>query len=169
MVIGPVGPAMACEICGTRLNNFERWEGNRLKSITWEHTGLFPEGTEPHDPAPVLLDPNVMPEAGFCDFCNSDNPAWCYPCDAFKITVAARQTNEGSDTLGWGSADNWAACQECKDDIEAGKWDSIHKRYLSHKDAPKMYRSTTRHQLRALHREFRLHRLGPPFRVKPKE
>lgn len=165
----PVGAPMMCDVCGTRLNNHEQWAKGKLVSISWEHTGLFPEGTEPHDPVPVYLAPDEDPKTGFCDFCNSEQPRWSYPAAPFQMDVAERRTDTGNESIGWGSADNWAACHECHADIESGNWEKIERRYFSHSAVPKLHRTDLRRSLRALHRQFRLHRLGPPLRVKEAE
>lgn len=155
---------MACDTCGARLTNHEFWEGGKLSKLWWEHTGLVPEGyattdgLPDHDPVPVVLEANASPRAGFCDFCNTPDPVWSFPASPFKMDI--------SSTLGWGSVDNWAACQDCKEDVEAGRWETIEKRYFTHKAVPRQFRSILRNEVRGLHRQFRLHRLGPPFRVR---
>jgi len=156
--VEPIGPPMACDVCGARLNNHEVWRGDKLEKMWWEHTALVPEGTEPHEPVPVLLDPNENPRAGFCDFCNRADPIWSFPASPFKMEI--------DRTIGWGSADNWAACQDCRDDIIGNDWNSIEKRYFSHKAVPKQFRTTLKQEVRKLHREFRLHRIGPPYKVR---
>lgn len=156
---------MMCDVCGCRLNNFEQWEGGELQRITWQHTGVAPSGTRPHEPAPVYLDPDANPRAGFCDFCIAPNPAWVFPAKPFHAPLLFQK---GTDTLGWGSADNWAACHECRNDIEALKWESIERRYFRNKPVPRIpgHKNALRGDIRILHRQFRLNRLGPPFLIR---
>lgn len=156
--LNPIGPPMMCDTCGCRLNNHEQWKDGTLVKMSWEHTGLEVEGTEPHEPVPVLLEIDKNPRVGFCDFCNAQDPAWCYPAGPFKIEVTAE--------TGWASPDNWAACVDCKDDIEAGGWEAVRSRYLSHKAVPKHLRGAIRKDIETLHRAFRLSRLGPAYRIR---
>lgn len=167
--LGAVGAPMSCDVCGTRLNNFEQWDGNKLTKITWNH-GLVPAGVPPHEPVPVLIDPNVMPKVGYCDFCTSDKPTWAYPSSPFRMPDLKLGENHpsGLDWLGYGSGDDlWAACDECHGDIEALRWEKITNRFLAHKAVPKMGKSSLRRDAEYLHRQFRLHRIGPPFKTVP--
>jgi hypothetical protein len=46
-----------------------------------------------------------------CDFCNSPEIAWDYPCEDFTLKLP--------DGTTWGSREWWAACDPCSNLIEA--------------------------------------------------
>jgi hypothetical protein len=49
-----------------------------------------------------------------CDFCSSEDVKWSYECTDFETPLPNEEP--------WVSTGGWAACQTCKDFIEADDW-----------------------------------------------
>lgn len=102
-------------------------------------------------------------EAPFtCDFCLATGAEWTYPVDHSKYIQIY-----GADGTKWDN-DDWAACEECHADIEAGRWKSVAQRsthnneYIYGQDR-KARRSVIRMLLK-MYQEFQAVRVGPAFR-----
>lgn len=89
-----------------------------------------------------------------CDFCSSHKVKWEFPCEDFQMPQ-----------MDWGSENGWAACDECKDLIEADDWDALAQRALDTtassvlRQYPGLEISLFEHYY-ALHLQFRKHRKG---------
>lgn len=85
---------------------------------------------------------------GKCDFCISKKPVVMYDAKDIAVpgVIVDLQSNGG-----------WAACQECKDLIDAGKWAELEERCASIfiKETPHMPPEMVRDAVRGLHQKFR--------------
>jgi len=57
-----------------------------------------------------------------CDFCDSREPQWRYPCESFTVMLTFVHTNGDLLTVPWASNGDWAACNFCSELIEQEKW-----------------------------------------------
>lgn len=65
-----------------------------------------------------------------CDFCSAP-PKWWYKTDSFQVMVIAQITGLPADQQVCLNIDgDWAACDACKDLIEAKDWDALVTRSL---------------------------------------
>jgi hypothetical protein len=87
---------------------------------------------------------------GMCDFCNSTDVVWEYPCEDFSM-----QTPSG-EPAGFGGA--WAACAECAALIERDDRVALADRYVRSK--PKAFQDILRPWTIRLHNQFVRHRTG---------
>lgn len=97
---------------------------------------------------------------GVCDFCSAPDTTWTYRCKTF-IAGFVETADRHQD---WGSKGDWAACQQCSEDIEAERWQAVLQRALDRLSAaggvPLDFQSFAREQLRQLHAGFRRYRQG---------
>lgn len=97
-----------------------------------------------------------------CDFCTSPDVIWCFPCKPFQMPAP----DSGSNHM---SADDWSACDDCKELIEAGRLNDLSQRAteMSIKRSPELAsaRRVIEASQRELHRCFAANRNGPPVRL----
>jgi len=121
----------------------------------------YPDGRAEFTDLMSSFRPNSIEDAaeGRCDFCNSDEPAWEYPCDDFVL-----DTPNGED---YRSAGAWAACERCAMSIESNDRMSLVNRYLRSK--PRKFHDLVRPWGIRLHNQFFRHRSGARVRVDYRE
>lgn len=92
-----------------------------------------------------------------CDFCDSQEPKWEYPCKTF------------TDPTGIGvSVENWAACEGCHKLIQFGLYDILARRSVRTHwmvKSGEVKGQKVMDYVRPLHRLFRLNRTGEPFPI----
>jgi hypothetical protein len=105
----------------------------------------------------------VAGQMAVCDFCSRPDPVWEFPCADF-VEPPLPGIEIGNLSVG-----AWGACQRCSMLIRAGKWERLAKRAVEaivaeHPAVAPMAAEVGRY-LRDLHRQFMLHRQGPPVRA----
>jgi hypothetical protein len=106
----------------------------------------------------------VRESAGKCDFCGDPRPAWRFPACDFTRSV------NGNTRCRFASVGPWAACQPCRDLIEAGQWARLRRRFLRlfHAAAPGLSPAASvpvAADLAPLWLQFQQNRTGPAERV----
>ena len=143
-------PHVVCRTCMTTLDVHEHRDGS---PNTYEHAAAVTMsiGNTDHPVDPVLYDPTTMELVGVCDFCATPGPRWRYPATSF-----------GDMASGYGSVDDWAACDACHDLIECD--DDRARRQLLQRSLVRFSdreRRWLRPQVMEFHDQFREHRTGP--------
>src|SRR5215471_1567171 len=117
----------------------------------------YPEGRGEFTQLMSAFRPNTIEDAaeGRCDFCNSHEPVWEYPCEDFRM-----DTPNGEDYRSGGA---WAACEKCAMAIENNDRLSLVNRYLGSK--PKKFHDLVRPWGVRLHNQFFRHRTGARVRT----
>lgn len=88
-----------------------------------------------------------------CDFCSSQEPAWRYPAATFL------------DAVGSVSQEDWLACDECQELIEAEQRDALARRAMHCIGMrPDKFRAEFAF-CKDLHDRFWRARLGSPYRI----
>lgn len=120
-----------------------------------------------------VLGPGACPNCGayewhqitivsVCDFCGEPEVHWRFPCRAFEMPSPA----PGPVRL---SGDDWAACDPCKELIEADDLKALSRRAvdLAIKRKPRLKRGRVEIEAvtRRLHRDFAANRTGPAIRL----
>lgn len=149
--ITPPTPHLVCRTCMTTLDVIEHRDETPME---YEHAAAVTRmiGNTDHPVDPVLYDPTSMELVGVCDFCSQPGPRWRYPATSFMDTKS-----------GYGSIEDWAACERCHDLIE--KDDDRSRRRLvdlSIRTEVPYERRVLRPQITEFHDQFRAHRSGPP-------
>ena len=155
-------PHIVCRTCMTTLDVVDHLDDNPVdRRLTvpgrreYKHAAAVSLriGNTDHPVDPVLYDPTTMELVGVCDFCSTPGPRWRYPATSFIDTKS-----------GYGSVDDWGACDACHDLIERG--DPRSQRALVDRSLARFTtvweRRAMRPDLTAFHDQFRLHRTGPP-------
>jgi len=117
----------------------------------------FPDGRQEFKQLMSSFRPNTIEDAaeGRCDFCNSHEPVWEYPCEDFKM-----DTPNGED---YRSAGAWGACERCAMCIENNDRIGLVNRYLGNK--PGKFHDLVRPWGIRLHNQFFRHRTGARVRA----
>lgn len=153
------GPYMLCGTCRSPLNQKFRLVDGKVVGHDYIHPLQLHVD---HEPTPIPADGPVSP-VSVCDFCTGGRSvSWEYPCAVFDVPELTIRNPDGS-TEGYGSSDNWMACVQCHDDIEAGRFGMVLERAL--KKYPRDQRALVRPRVRKLHAGFREHRTGEAIRV----
>jgi hypothetical protein len=66
-----------------------------------------------------------------CDFCSATSPEWRYTSAPFQMFVSGEK-DEKPAIVTYNSDDQWAACSECKEIVEAGERERLAVRSLEH-------------------------------------
>lgn len=85
-----------------------------------------------------------------CDFCGAPEPKWAFPASRFKLAVGF---SEGG----------WAACEECRQLVDAGDREGLVRRALATQCSNEKHLKTLKAleaHLRDVHERFFKHRLG---------
>lgn len=107
----------------------------------------------------------ALPGGGVCDFCSSNDPEWEYPAQSFDhqaYIVDEDGVEKAPDEQG--SIGSWAACDDCKEFIEAGDLRGLSDRSLDHMPSgppPAYARESVLEGLMQLHQMFFDSRKGP--------
>jgi len=137
-----------CRRCREGLSRFEQPQGDGTVAVSYVHVR-----SSDHDPEPIDNDGSLS-QVSRCDFCSGPGPRWVYPCGDFVITVP------NDDDRGY--TGGWAACSECHDDIEAGRWGNVTTRWLNGRpEVGSRAEPHLRAQMAVLHTAFTSHRQGP--------
>jgi hypothetical protein len=97
---------------------------------------------------------SVPPEAAICDFCRSTPVVCSYPCESFRLMG----TN-------WGSQGDWAACETCRDLIDAGRLSDLAQMVSAiEADSPDQLQPLTE-LLQDIYKAFSVLRRGPAVPV----
>lgn len=93
-----------------------------------------------------------------CDFCSSPNVKWSFPCDSYVAPLMGIPN--------FYQTEDWAACDKCKELIDAEKWDELSKWSLESPDMewPPITPLTKEELLRGIvdmQNGFRANRKGP--------
>lgn len=152
----PKGEA-ACAVCHRKLDVYVQRENGVEHIIGFTHT----VGAD-HTPEPVHVGANGF--KAVCDFCGDERPLWAYPCG---LVVAVNGDEFGPNVPDSRSSDEWAACNDCHEDIGHDRWERVARRSVTNliKEG-KLDRAHKLHALgyvRKLHREFRKQRSGDPY------
>lgn len=107
------------------------------------------------------LSPDVVVELKadtvMCDFCSQPNPRWVYPAKDFGEIVTK-----------FASVGDWGACEECKQLIQAGDWDTLAQRsmtFIGDKSLPEDINATVLQAVKDMHQGFAQSRIGGPYPV----
>jgi len=73
-----------------------------------------------------------------CDFCDSKDVQWTYPCQDFGVVGV--NTDTGTNVGLLGSAGAWAACETCAALIEAGRWQALAERSVATSPTAKQHK-----------------------------
>lgn len=143
-------PHIVCRTCMTTLDVIEHRDGSGFE---YEHAAAVTMtiGNTNHPVDPVLFDPRTMELVGVCDFCSQPGPRWRYPAKSYMDTKS-----------GYGSVDDWAACETCHALIECD--DDRSRRQLVQRSLDRWSdaeRRVLRPQIIEFHDQFRSHRTGP--------
>ncbi len=146
---------MVCRVCRVALN----FDGENGKWVHPQAQLVMVPGVTGHDADPMPAD-----EAGEvryrCDFCFAVDPAWTEPCAPFEYAVP-------NDYEG-GSADDWAACDQCHALIVEGGIDALVAHIVTVSPAMEgLPRAARRRAARDMHttmRQFMAHRTGEGYR-----
>lgn len=95
-------PWTACAVCGLVLNASEAPTGGHE---------FFHPGAVDHVTVPVPVE-DIRAQL-LCDLCSAPNARWVVPVEDFDIDAANR------------SAGDWAACDECAQDIATSRWSRV--------------------------------------------
>lgn len=88
-----------------------------------------------------------------CDFCESTDIYWEYPCERYTIDLGdVIFDNKNIEDP------NWVACKKCSELIEAEDWDGLARRTPT--KSQKQFES-----LKQLHASFASHRCGKRFKL----
>lgn len=161
-MVEPKFPLYLCQVCRRPLDEFDEMRGDVVIATHLRHGYMIP-GTPDHEPVPILASEVGNEQVGVCDFCAGTPPVWRYKAASFEGDVPF---SEGR--LGYGSVEDWAACEQCHTDIERDRWRQIANRALE-KHGPMRVeeRRLLRQQLLAFHRLFVKARKGDPERLFP--
>ena len=99
--------------------------------------------------------------SGVCDFCAAPSPIWMFPASDF---VSNEVTPEGRPA----SAGGWAACDPCREAVEAGietLLDRAVVNYITMHPEFRQVADAVRVSLRDLYGKFYDHRTGPPEKI----
>jgi len=153
----PITGPTVCATCRAPLGVEEK-VGPDETVLTFFHPFL-PEGVEPHVPEPVAAD--SIDAIGVCDFCLAPGPRWTFPAKPFM-----QETHE-QDEVPWASPDTeWAACDDCKADIDDDNYPAVIERHLQrrYRDESRQVRALARVQITPMMRGFAANRTGPAVR-----
>ncbi len=146
---------MVCRTCLVALN----YDGETGRWIHPLAQLVLVAGVAGHEPDPVPAD-SVLEHRYRCDFCFAPDPAWTEPAAPFVYAVPNEY--EG------GSADGWAACDECHALIVEGGVDALVAHIVNVSPAMQgMPRGARRRAARDMHtmvRQFMSHRTGEGYR-----
>ena len=91
-----------------------------------------------------------------CDFCSSPEIRWRYPCKSFVTPTLDAMSNG-----------DWAACDDCRDLVESGKYHELAAKTVKtwpHKLSDFQKRDVTEYVL-SLQALFRAYRSGPAIQL----
>lgn len=109
------------------------------------------------------------PENPLCDFCGSSNPKWQYEAQDFEQWRVGRIAGM---SIGF-----WAACDTCKEMIEAGERESLAERstvaliakakveFVFTRAQMEKFSAVCRGQVKAIHDRFFQHKKGGPTAI----
>lgn len=117
------------------------------------------------------FDPNRVPDREFkakpgeeqCDFCNSREPVYGYPCRGHTTGVVPIGLDGGPGTTTVQSPDDWAACQHCHDLIARGDRDALAKRSVDTMPVFNLPEFVKQIAVRQAHDNFWAAREGAPY------
>lgn len=101
----PTSSPWVCGHCGRILDHEE--------GVGYYHS--IGDADAGHEAVPVPQ-AEALVVVGRCDFCYADHPAWVVPAANFEVVP------------GHMSAGDWAACDGCKDLINANQWSTLVRR-----------------------------------------
>lgn len=105
---------------------------------------------------PIILDELSPDQVLICDFCCAAAPEWSYPCRDFHIPILNLPVKTVDyNLIGW-----WAACEQCKDLIDAEDWEGTARRYVINQGLEADSRIDAWFSLVELHQAFGQHRTG---------
>ncbi len=104
-----------------------------------------------------------------CDFCNSTDPRWEYPCKDFNsMTTVDVEKNRAKD---WTMNGAWLACDLCHELIEANNYEGLAERsaekLILKENLPQHIKDQLVTYLKSLQMTFRLNRLGEGVKWEP--
>ena len=101
-----------------------------------------------------------------CDFCDSREPLWRYPCSPFVVTIVLSDLDGNPTDIPWGSGGDWAACVICHELIDQGAWQELAERGVRTNPMLQSLDGLISSDelveaVKAMHKEFRLRRGQP--------
>lgn len=105
-----------------------------------------------------------------CDFCSGQDIRWRYPARPHIMSNVGVVTDKGLEfVVTGGSADDWAACDECHALIARADRDALLERSVETYGSSPIPRATLRQIIRQIHDNFWAAREGAPAPIEIQE